>query len=120
MVALRPSFDYLGVILGPSCGHICHFGVILSLSCVIFVLPLRKTDDAKPILQNRRWRRFRTILVPFSGRLGTSRDDLGSFWAFFGSLWALSGLLGEGTDDGIADIANFAFRLHESTIFGSP
>ena len=46
VVALRPSFDYLGVILGPSCGHIGHFGVILSLSCVIFVLPLRKTDDA--------------------------------------------------------------------------
>ena len=38
VVALRPSFHYLGVILGPSCGHIGHLGVILGLSCAIPVL----------------------------------------------------------------------------------
>ena len=46
VVALRPSLNHLGVICGPSCGHIRHLGVVQSLSCAILVLPLRKTDHA--------------------------------------------------------------------------
>ena len=46
VVALTPFSDDLGVILGPSCGHIGHLGVILGVSCAISVLRLRKTDDA--------------------------------------------------------------------------
>ena len=127
---LGPFWDHFRLSRGHLV-HIDHLGVRLGLSCVISGLPLPKTDDAKAILQNWHlaytrapffpsWRRFGTILGPSSGRLGTSRDDPGSFWAFFGSLWALSGPLGERTDDGIADFAKIAFRLHESTIFRSP
>ena len=46
VIALTPFFDYLGVILGPSCGQIGHFRLVLGVSCVVFVLPLWKTGDA--------------------------------------------------------------------------
>ena len=112
MVALTPCFDYLGVILGPSCGHIGHFGVILSLSCVIFVLPLRKTDDAQSLLLV-----LRDILAPSWSRLEAT---LGTSWGHLGVTFGRYGLLGERTDDGLANFAKFALRLHESTILGSP
>ena len=59
------------------------------------------------------WSRLGAVLGPSGSRQGAS-------WALLGPLWAFSGPLGERTDYGIADLAKFAFRLHESTILGSP
>ena len=65
------------------------------------------------------WRRPGTVLGPSSGRLGPSWGHSCSSWVLLGPLWAVLGPLGERTDDGIADLAKFALRLHESTILGS-
>ena len=120
---LRPSRGHLV--------HIDHLGVLLGLSCVISVLRLLKTDDALPILQNLHfaytrapffpsWRHLGTVLGPSSGRLGPSWGHSCSSWALLGPLWAVLGPFGERTDDGIADSAKFAPRLHETPMFVSP
>ena len=119
VVALKQFWDHLGVILGaswatsgPSCGHIGHLGVILGLSCAISVLRLRKTDDAWSLLWS-----LRAILAPFWRHLEAT---LGPSWGHPGATFGRFGPLGERTDDGIANLAKFALRLHESTILGSP
>ena len=125
---LGAVLGHFGAISGSYHVHLAPFQVydfgrwmVHSRLCKIRTSPTR---DANFGIYGPDLRPLQSVLASSSGRLeaisGPSWGHLGSSWALLGPLWALSGPLGERTDDGIADLAKFAFRPHESTILGSP